>query len=251
MVHAACLMLPNVPFYVTKPTLIRSLDCKTVGDLASIYLKQKRVDGSSAITLDIYFNFHTIMEAEETLAKFPDVTLNGTTFRLVWSDYPAVPFLVLGCFEDFPVTELLDLIKPHAVVKKLFKIKEQPSLVVLQTTTCAEAQTVQRNLHNSKFRNQPLFVGNEIPGFVNLRHKYYYSIHNYVPNVPEACYEAPSLVTQLQPRCTFGFDLNHAYKVLALIPQPSVRRALIDQLRLHGEKLVNQWNELVNRLDVE
>lgn len=140
--------------------------------------------------MNVIINFHTIMEAEATLAEKPRVKVCGMTYPLEWSIYRAIPRLVLGFFDDFPVAELLQLLQPYAVIKRMFKVPEHPTLILVHTGDEVEARVIQRTLHGSVFRGSLLYVGSELPGFQRLRGDKYFTITDVQPTIPELHYEA-------------------------------------------------------------
>lgn len=199
--------------------------------------------------MDVLYNFHTIMGAEEMLRDHPTVIINDDMYAFEWSTYSAIPVLVLGFVEDFPVQELLHLLNPYALVRRMFKVREHPALVVVYTSDPADAFAAQRALHGAQFRGNPLFVGSELPGFTNLSGKVYSSITKLRPDTPDEYYEAPSLFSTLNASFVLDVDMNKAYQVLALEPDPDKRRIMVQQLREYGVHQLASWNQRVHQLE--
>lgn len=243
-VMAPTLVLKNVHSNIRRSLFTRVIHSK-LSLIANIYFKgtgQKEF-------MDVLYNFHTIMGAEEMLRDHPTVIINEDMYTFEWSTYSAISVLVIGFVEDFPVEELLCLLNPYALVRRMFKVREHPALVVVYTSNPADASAAQRGLHGTQFRGNPLFVGSELPGFTNLSGKAYTSITNFKPDDPNEYYEAPSLFPSLNATFALTIDMNKAYQVLALEPDPDKRRVMVQQLREYGALQVAAWNRSVHRLE--
>lgn len=249
-IPAATLMLDNMPDDITVPDVINALNVPTRRLLANVYKKrQYRLRDSTVVPSQVFLNFHTIMAAEQVFREQATVLIRSVPVQLQWTRYAFDPVLLLGLFEDFPLDELLALIRPYAHVKQLFKTTALPNVVVLHTASSEQAQALQRALHGSIFREQPLFVGSERPFFQNLKGMYYVGIKHIQPDVPSAWYKAPSIVSQIAPAFTLSLSMNDAYRVIALEPTPVERLKLIEALRQYGAAQLREWNTRIQMLE--
>lgn len=245
---AATLMLANMPDDITIPEVINALTIQIRRLLANVYKKKRNATSSGCF---VFLNFHTIMAAEQLMAdsSHVNVIVRGVSYQLEWTYYPFEHVLLLGFMDDFPLDELLTLIRPYAHVKQLFKTTAHPNLVVLHTASGEQAQAVQRALYGTLFRDKPLFVGSERPSFQNLKGMYYVSIKHIQPDVPDAWYKAPSIMSQLTPSFQLHLNMDEAYKAIALAADSTERVRLIAALRNYGALQLNEWNTRVQMLE--
>lgn len=187
----ACLVLKQVP-KVPQRVVLGALTKKVKNRIANTFFKYKiEVDGEPLHGfMHVYLNFHTIMEAEATLAEQPVVMIEGNPFSFQWAtEYSMDKVLVVAFFDDFPVDELLQLFDPYAVIQDMFKLPEYPKLIFVRPTTYQGVRQLQRNLHGTLFKGRPLYMGSELPGCATLTSKMYHSIAKLKPTVEELHFE--------------------------------------------------------------
>lgn len=186
--HAASLDV-STPGDVTEAELMDALDPlirPTVGNVTINRQPICRCVCANQNRAYATFNFHTIMDAEAA-RKTASITVRGEVKKFQRSSRPYDNVLLVGVMDDFPVDELLALFKLHssATVTQLYKTSLLPNLLVLHTATRGQACELQRALHGASFRDTPLFVGCQRPGF-----QPFIDITTLQPDVPSALFKA-------------------------------------------------------------